>query len=358
MTQKRLSRIIGYVMVLGVALATASCTNNPGGSASPSDSPTASDTSVIEPTDSTSATPTDSATDLPTQPDITNPPASNSMDGISATGGVGDSPTLTVPWPWAIDQTRTSIIVQGDGPTVSDTGYVLVNYYGEDARTGNVFDESYSQGAPVAFPLTGVVPGFQKGLAGQKVGTRLIIAMPGPDGYDAQGGNSDAGINVGDTLVFVVDILRTQYSDPTGDPVTVTDTTLPTVSGDTDAPVITIPTGQTPPTSLVVQPLITGPDPSVVVESGDSILVNYTEYVWSTGKMVRQTYGFSPLTGALSATIPGWQQALLNQPMGSRLLLVVPPSLAYPQGFSDQGIPAGSTMVYVVDILFTSSSTI
>jgi len=278
------------------------------------------------------------------------------MDGIDATGGFGDSPDVTVPAPWAIDSTQTKILVQGDGMTVSQLGWVQVNYYGVNARTGDMFQESYSSGSPVSFALNGVVPGFQKGLAGQKVGTRLIVAMPGADGYDAAGGNSDAGIQVGDTLVFVIDILRTQYTQPTGTPVTPTDTSLPTVSGDVTAPTISIPQNATPPTSLVVQPLITGPDPTLTVQSSDSIVVDYAEYVWSTGTMIRQTYGFSPLNGALSDTLPGWQQALVGQPMGSRLLLVLPPNLAYPQGYSKFGIPSGATMVYVIDILYTYGS--
>ncbi|MCL2735918.1 MAG: FKBP-type peptidyl-prolyl cis-trans isomerase [Propionibacteriaceae bacterium] len=350
MTRKRLSWILGSLLVVGMTATMASC-SSPSDSTSPSASPTATDGSTIEST----ATPTDSATDLPSAPDITNPPPSSTMDGVSATGGIGDSPDLTVPWPWTISSTQTLVMITGTGATVPSDGWVQVNYYGENARTGDVFDESYSSGTPANFPLQGVIPGFQKGLAGQKVGTRLIIAIPGADGYDAQGGQTDANIQIGDTLVFVVDILRTSYDEPTGTDQTVTDATLPTVSGDLSAPTVTIPSG-TAPTNLVVQPLITGPDASVAVQAGDVVVVNYAEYVWSSGTMIRQTYGFSPLTGALSSTLPGWQQALVGQPLGSRLLLVVPPALSYPQGYPKLGIPSGSTMVYVIDVLYSYSS--
>ena len=37
-----------------------------------------------------------------------------------------------------------------------------------------------------------VVPGFSKGLTGQRQGSRVLIAMPGKDGYDASGGSPQA----------------------------------------------------------------------------------------------------------------------------------------------------------------------
>ena len=327
----------------------ASCTSTPADN--PSGTPVINDDS----SNSASASPSSDATDLPIAPtpSIVQPTASTTLDGIDATGGFGEAPEVTVPFPWAIDSTKTKILVQGTGATVDTVGYVDVNYYGVNARTGEKFDDSYSRGSSMSFPLNGVVPGFSKGLTGQKVGTRLIIAMPGADGYDSQGGQSDAGIEIGDTLIFVVDILKTQFSQPTGTTVTVSDSSLPTVTGDLESPTVTIPSGN-PPSTLVVQPLITGPDANVVVAQGDGLVVDYAEYIWDTGKMVRQTYGFSPLRGNLSDTIPGWQQALVGQPLGSRLLLVVPPDQAYPQGAPKIGIPQGSTMVYVVDILFSS----
>jgi FKBP-type peptidyl-prolyl cis-trans isomerase len=68
-----------------------------------------------------------------------------------------------------------------------------------------VFDSSYERGAPVDFPLTGVVPGFQKAIAGQKVGSTVAVAMVPADGYPQ--GQPSAGIRPGDTLVFAIKIL-------------------------------------------------------------------------------------------------------------------------------------------------------
>ncbi|MDR2896203.1 MAG: FKBP-type peptidyl-prolyl cis-trans isomerase [Propionibacteriaceae bacterium] len=342
----------GAVIALGLTLAACSSPSvSPSNSPSPS---TASADATLGNDTQASALPSDDSSTSPSptpSPTVSQPPASTNLDGVEATGGFGESPTVTVPSPWAIDSTQTKVLVQGDGPTVPKSGYVQVNYYGVDARTGETFDESYSSGTPANFSLNGVVAGFQKGLSGQQVGSRVLIAMPGADGYDANGGQADAGIALGDTLIFVVDILRTQFDEPTGTTVTPTDASLPVVAGTVDAPTITIPEGATAPTSLVVQDLVVGEGPAVVAT--DAVVINYAEYLWDGGKLVRQTYGYAPLTGMLSSTIPGWQQALVGKTAGSRIELVVPADQAYPDGAPKLDVPAGSTMVYLIDVLYS-----
>ena len=93
----------------------------------------------------------------------------------------------------------------GDGPVVADTATVSVCYMGVNGRDGTVFDSSYEQGAPVDFPLDGVVPGFQKAIAGQKVGSTVAVAMTSADGYPE--GQPGAGIQPGDSLIFAIKIL-------------------------------------------------------------------------------------------------------------------------------------------------------
>jgi len=340
MKRIKLARVLVGTVILGVALTMASCSkpDNP-------PTPTSTDATMTTP----DATGTDTATDFPTAPTPTQVVESN-LDHVTATGGFGEVPDITVPAPWAIDATTTKILVQGEGRTVDAKGYVTINYLGINGTTGDKFDDSYSRGAPATFGLTGVVPGFGKGLTGQKVGSRVLIAIPGADGYDAGGGKTDSGINIGDTLVFVVDILGTSFPGPTGETETPADTTLPVVAGELDKPTVSINTTATPPADLVIQPLIKGPgDP---VKDTDTLVINYAEYRWDTGALLRQTYGYQPLQGTLSGTIKGWQQGIVGQPAGSRLLLVVPPSLSYPQGYPKIGLPTAQTMVYVIDILY------
>ena len=272
---------------------------------------------------------------------------SKNLDAITVKGDAPDPPQVTVESPWAVNKSQNKVLEKGDGPKVPDSGFVEVNYQGVNGRTGEVFDDSYTRGQPVAFNVDGVVAGFKKGLVGQQVGSRVLLAMPGEDGYDEQGGQPDAGIEVGDSLIFVADIVSTQLSGPDGEEVAPKDG-LPTASGDT--PKISVPDGD-PPKELVSQPLIKGEGKEV--GETDAVTVNYRAVTWSDGKVVEDSYGKAPETGELSTLIEGWKTGLAGQAVGSRMLLVVPPDQAYPDGNESPRIDKGETLVYVVDLLFT-----
>ncbi len=85
------------------------------------------------------------------------------------------------------------------------TATVSVCYMGVNGRDGSVFDSSFQRGAPVDFPLTGVIAGFQKAITGQKVGSTVAVAVTSADGYPS--GQPSAGIRPGDSLIFAIKIL-------------------------------------------------------------------------------------------------------------------------------------------------------
>lgn len=334
-------RRVGGLVVALLTLSLAAC--HSGTSATSSASPT---NTQFVPTASASASSTASAS-AAAHPSIA--PATN-LDGITVTGDYGKLPTVNIPAPWRIDKTQAKTLVQGTGDAVAAGSMIEVNYWGANGYTGKVFDESFSANKPISYGVNGFITGFQTGIIGQKVGSRVLIGITGTDGYDSSGGNANIGIEVGDSLVFIVDIISVSATGPSGDTVT-PPAGLPTVSSDLKAPAVTIDTKATPPATLTVQPLIKGAGKAVTAAS--TVRVNYSEYAWSTGKVVKQTYGYSPLDGALNATIPGWQTGLVGQTVGSRVLLIVPPAQAYPSGNPRIDVKTGETMVYVIDILFS-----
>ena len=278
-------------------------------------------------------------------------PTSKDFAKVDVSGGYGKTPKVKIDAPYAIDKTRTKVLSESDGPVVKAGQTVEVNYFGVDGRTGKKFDESFSGGQPVAFSLDQVVPGFSKGLTGQKKGSRVLIAMPGSDGYDASGGNAQAGIEVGDTLVFVVDIVDVQLSEPAGDEVE-PEAGLPTVSGPLDKPEISIPKSKAP-TKPVVQPLIKGEGKKI--GETDTITFNYRWQSWKDGRLIEQSYGDKPASYQLSGLVQGMQKGLAGQRVGSRVLLVIPPSQGYPDGNAEPKIDKDETLVMVVDLLFTQA---
>jgi len=329
------------VLALSASLPLAACGNED--PAAPSASPSAPASSAAP---SASASPSATPSPTPTPKPIK---ASDNLDAIEVTGEYGKAPKVTVKSPWAIDKTRTEVLKESKGAVVGEGQSLEINYFAVNGRTGETFDDSYSRGAPATFSLAQVVPGFSKGLVGQRQGSRVLIAMPGKDGYDASGGNQQAGIEVGDSLVFVVDLVTVQLDGPDGPAVEPKDG-LPTVTEKSGAPEIAIPKAD-PPTTLQVQPLIKGKGKKV--GENDAVTFNYRWVRWSDGKLLEESYSGEPATAALSGLLPGMVKGLTGQTVGSRVLLVIPPAEGYPDGNPTPSVGPQETLVMVVDLLFT-----
>jgi hypothetical protein len=189
-----------------VAVALAACGSDSAPPAATSSSTSAADAFTAP---SIAETATDAST-CPTAP----PPSdgapewtqSGATGSVAVTGSTDTAaPLITVDGPFSVTETLVHTLKPGDGPVVPDTATVSVCYMGVNGRDGSVFDSSYERGQAAEFPLHGVVPGFQKAIAGQKVGSSVAVAMTPADGYPE--GQPSAGIQKGDSLVFAIKIL-------------------------------------------------------------------------------------------------------------------------------------------------------
>ena len=96
------------------------------------------------------------------------------------------------------------VLQSGSGKRPTTASRVRVHYEGT-LVDGTVFASSYERGEPAEFALDQVVPGFQKAIAGQNVGSTVAVAMVSADGYP--NGQPAAGIEAGDSLIFAIKIL-------------------------------------------------------------------------------------------------------------------------------------------------------
>jgi len=117
-------------------------------------------------------------------------------------------PTVTIPKSDPPAETTVAVLKKGTGEAVQDGDSVTVQYQGVNWRTGKVFDQSWGR-AVATFSTSQVVKGFQQALVGQSVGSQVLVTIPPADGYGTKGQPS-AGIKGTDTLVFVIDILKTE----------------------------------------------------------------------------------------------------------------------------------------------------
>lgn len=124
-----------------------------------------------------------------------------------ATGAFGEKPVITFPGETAPSELVVDVLVQGDGPEVAAGDNIVVHYLGQ-SWGGEVFDNSYDRGATIDFPIGigAVIGGWDKGLVGQTLGSRVLLSIPPHLGYGERG-VPQAGIAGGATLVFVVDIV-------------------------------------------------------------------------------------------------------------------------------------------------------
>jgi len=128
----------------------------------------------------------------------------------TVTAHPGNAPTITVPSNKPPTTLVTKTLIKGTGPKIAKGQYVIAQYTGYIWRTKKVFDSSWSSGSPFGFVIGAspeqVISGWDTGLAGQTVGSRVMLVIPPKDAYGSTGA-SQAGITGTDTLVFVVDII-------------------------------------------------------------------------------------------------------------------------------------------------------
>jgi peptidylprolyl isomerase len=98
-------------------------------------------------------------------------------------------------------------LVLGDGPEAVSGDVVEVHYVGAEYDTREEFASSWSRGGPIEFPLRGLIPGWQEGIPGMKVGGRRQLIIPPAQAYGCAGSAHQLS---GKTLIFVVDLLDTR----------------------------------------------------------------------------------------------------------------------------------------------------
>ena len=113
-----------------------------------------------------------------------------------------DPPEGDIPFELGIDD-----ITVGDGDEATAGKKVTVHYVGVSFVTGEEFDASWNRGQPFEFKLGKgqVIPGWDQGVAGMRVGGRRRLTIPSAMAYGSRG--AGGVIQPNEPLVFVVDLL-------------------------------------------------------------------------------------------------------------------------------------------------------
>jgi FKBP-type peptidyl-prolyl cis-trans isomerase len=100
----------------------------------------------------------------------------------------------------------------GEGYEIKPGNFIVAHYHGTLRADGSVFDSSFERGEPVAFPLTGVIQGWQQGVPGMKIGGVRRLTIPAVLAYGEQ--SPSPRIPANSDLVFVIQVVDAlQFED-------------------------------------------------------------------------------------------------------------------------------------------------
>ena len=133
---------------------------------------------------------------------------SSESTSAEASGGEKTKPTVTVPTGAPPKKLEIKELEEGSGAEAKEGDKVTVQYVGVNYKNGKEFDSSWSRNEP--FPLTLgeglVIPGWEQGIEGMKVGGRRELIIPPELAYGEEG--RPPAIPPNETLVFVIDLLE------------------------------------------------------------------------------------------------------------------------------------------------------
>ena len=134
--------------------------------------------------------------------------ASGESTAAEASGGEKTKPKVTVPKGAPPKKLEIKEIEEGSGAEAKSGDEVTVQYVGVDYKNGKEFDSSWSRNEPFSFSLGAgeVIPGWDQGVEGMKVGGRRELIIPPSLAYGEAG--APPAIAPNETLVFVIDLLE------------------------------------------------------------------------------------------------------------------------------------------------------
>lgn len=284
----------------------------------------------------------------------------NPNGAVKVSGAFDKAPSVSIPAEKASGKLVISTPIKGTGAALKSGNSTLANValYKWSGTTHTLVDSTYSAG-PQMIPAQMGLPGLTTALKGARMGSRVVAVLPPKYGYGANG-QSQLQITGSDTLVWVIDLLQ-QYSATqaaSGTQVSAGGGKLPSVTATTgQAPAISVPKNA-PPAKLSVTTLIKGSGPKLA--RGDTVVAQYVGSIWRTGKVFSSTWPSAAAPGGLPFSfqlggnvVTGWNDGLAGVPVGSRVMLVIPPALGYGPagGQPSAGIQKNDTLVFVIDVL-------
>ena len=275
------------------------------------------------------------------------------FDAFSISGDIGSPPKIDWKAQMEAGDVESKTIIEGDGPELATGDQVIVNFTVGNGftqeQTFSTYDEKPS-GQPVTIDDS-LGELFGAALEGQTVGSRVAVVASAEEAF-GETGNPQLGIGNKDPVLMVFDLSSAVLDKPAGTQ-SKAPAWAPKIVFEKGEPTAFEFSGTPAPTNeLQTAALIEGEGPEVT--KGQNVVVNYLGQVYGADKPFDESYSKKPYTTGIGigAVVKGWDEGLVGQAVGSRVLLAIPPRLGYgDEGNQGAGIGGDDTLYFVVDIL-------
>lgn len=267
---------------------------------------------------------------------------------VTSKGKIGDDPKSAFPTPLVAKKSELAVTTKGDGKQITpDDGVnIVISLY--DGETGDPVADSDGSSL-TTIPLQEFVTGryaFTEALSCATVGSRVVVTGTGAVLLPAATDLADQ------TLVVVIDVESSFLGKASGADQVPQAGYPSVVLAPNGRPGLTF-SGSEVPDGLGAIALKQGGGAKVA--KSDIILANITGVVWGADSTFLSTWdGDAPALASVaddSGLLPGLTKAIIGQKVGSQLLVVLSGDDGYPAGSEPDGVTAGDTVVFVVDIL-------
>ncbi|KAB1644154.1 FKBP-type peptidyl-prolyl cis-trans isomerase [Gulosibacter chungangensis] len=260
----------------------------------------------------------------------------------------GDTPEVTAPGADLVGELmERTIVVDGGGEAITSESTVVWKEQIYDLGTGEAATEFSSQG-PIDLSNPELPEYVVAALDGVPSNSRIGLVIPAA----VMLGTTTGSENV-DPMLLILDVQSIEDgAAANGTPQEATQSLVTTSANPGEAPTIEVHSDQPEPTEQVIDVTIKGD--GATVEAGDYVTVQYTGLLFSDGTEFDSSWtrGGTPISFSTTGVVEGFANALVGQTVGSRITTVFPAELGYGDSES-ASIPAGSTLVFVVDIIET-----
>jgi peptidylprolyl isomerase len=266
--------------------------------------------------------------------------------------GDGVTPALEFTAPLEVTTPTVGVVALGEGEAV-DLGdkiqYDMAIFSGAD---GSLSESTYADGETVTVIVTPdtTETALLQAFVNVNVGGRILYAIPGVINAEAFDLESTVEPSFGPTEIHAITVTSVtklpKYAS--GTPMDLPADLPALTEGEDGEMSIAVPSTE-PPTDLIVQQLIDGTGD--VVQYGQTVAVRYTGWLWDGGTTFASNWTADAATAfPLDSALAGWRDSIVGYRIGSRVLAIVPPGMAYGGAGSDS-VPPGATLIFLTDIL-------